>query len=54
MITKRETLVGPLAGFVGSVIGMSANTASVAEEVAQGEVLTVCINTKTGAIKVAN
>ena len=29
------------------------NTASVAEEVAQGEVLTVCINKKTGAIKVA-
>jgi len=54
MITKRELLVGLLAGFVGSVIGMSANTASVAEEVAQGEVLTVCINKKTGAIKVAN
>jgi len=43
-----------LAGLVGSVIGVSANTASVAEEVAQGEVLTVCINKKTGAIKVAN
>ena len=54
MITKRELVVGLLAGFVGSVIGMSANTASVAEEVAQGEVLTVCINKKTGAIKVAN
>jgi hypothetical protein len=54
MITKRELVVGLLAGFVGSVIGMSENTASVAEEVAQGEVLTVCINKKTGAIKVAN
>ena len=54
MITKRELVVGLLAGFVGSVIGMSVNTASVAEEVAQGEVLTVCINKKTGAIKVAN
>ena len=54
MITKREIAVGLLAGFVGSVIGMSANTASVAEEVAQGEVLTVCIKKKTGAIKVAN
>jgi len=54
MITKRELLVGLLAGLVGSVIGVSANTASVAEEVAQGEVLTVCINKKTGAIKVAN
>ena len=54
MITKRELVIGLLAGFVGSVIGMSANTASVAEEVAQGEVLTVCINKKTGAIKVAN
>ena len=53
MITKRELVVGLLAGFVGSVIGMSVNTASVAEEVAQGEVLTVCINKKTGAIKVA-
>ena len=54
MITKRELVFGLLAGFVGSVIGMSVNTASVAEEVAQGEVLTVCINKKTGAIKVAN
>ena len=54
MITKREIAVALLAGFVGSVIGVSANTASVAEEVAQGEVLTVCINKKTGAIKVAN
>ena len=54
MINKRELVVGLLAGFVGSVIGMSVNTASVAEEVAQGEVLTVCINKKTGAIKVAN
>ena len=54
MITKRELVVGLLAGFVGSVIGISVNTASVAEEVAQGEVLTVCINKKTGAIKVAN
>lgn len=54
MITKRELLVGLLAGLVGSLIGISANTASVAEEVAQGEVLTVCINKKTGAIKVAN
>jgi len=54
MITKRELVIGLLAGFVGSVIGVSANTASVAEEVAQGEVLTVCINKKTGAIKVAN
>ena len=53
MITKREIAVALLAGFVGSVIGMSVNTASVAEEVAQGEVLTVCINKKTGAIKVA-
>ena len=53
MITKREIAVALLAGFVGSVIGVSANTASVAEEVAQGEVLTVCINKKTGAIKVA-
>lgn len=53
MITKRELVFGLLAGFVGSVIGMSVNTASVAEEVAQGEVLTVCINKKTGAIKVA-
>jgi hypothetical protein len=53
MITKRELVVGLLAGFVGSVIGMSVNTASVAEEVAQGEVLRVCINKKTGAIKVA-
>ena len=54
MITKREIAVALLAGFVGSVIGMSVNTASVAEEVAQGEVLTVCINKKTGAMKVAN
>ena len=54
MFTKRELVVGLLAGFVGSVIGMSVNTASVAEEVAQGEVLTVCIDKKTGAIKVAN
>jgi hypothetical protein len=54
MITKRELVVALLAGFVGSVIGMSVNTASVAEEVAQGEVLTVCIDKKTGAIKVAN
>lgn len=54
MITKRELVIGLLAGFVGSVIGVSANTASVAEEVVQGEVLTVCINKKTGAIKVAN
>jgi len=53
MITKREIAVALFAGFVGSVIGMSVNTASVAEEVAQGEVLTVCINKKTGAIKVA-
>jgi len=54
MITKRELVVGLLAGFVGSVIGVSANTASVAQEVTQGEVLTVCINKKTGAMKVAN
>lgn len=54
MITKRELVVGLLAGLVGSVMGMSVNTASVAEEVVQGEVLTVCINKKTGAIKVAN
>jgi len=54
MITKREIVVGLLAGFVGSVMGMSLNTASVAEEVAKGEVLTVCINKKSGAIKVAN
>jgi|DEB0MinimDraft_3_1074331.scaffolds.fasta_scaffold12771_3 hypothetical protein len=53
MITKRELAVGLLAGFVGSVVGLSANTASVAEEVAQGEVLSVCINKKTGAIKAA-
>jgi len=53
MITKRELVFGLLAGFVGSAIGMSLNTASVAEEVAQGEVLAVCINKKTGAIKVA-
>ena len=53
MITKRELVVGLLAGFVGSVIGMSVNTASIGEEVAQGEVLTVCIDKKTGAIKVA-
>jgi hypothetical protein len=53
MITKREIAVALLAGFVGSVIGISVNTASVAEEVAQGEVLAVCINKKTGAIKVA-
>ena len=54
MITKRELILGLLAGLVGSVMGMSVNTASVAEQVAQGEVLTVCINKKTGAIKVAN
>ena len=54
MITKRELVVGLLAGFVGSIVGLSANTASVAEEAAQGEVLTVCIDKKTGAIKVAN
>ena len=53
MITKRELVVGLLAGFVGSVVGLSANTASVAEDVAQGEVLSVCINKKTGAIKAA-
>ena len=53
MITKRELVVALLAGFVGSVIGISVNTASVAEEVTQGEVLNVCINKKTGAIKVA-
>ena len=54
MITKRELVVGLLAGFVGSMVGLSANTASVAEEAAQGEVLTVCIDKKSGAIKVAN
>lgn len=54
MITKNELAVGLLAGFVGAAIGMSVNTASFAEEVAQGEVLSVCINKKTGAIKVAN
>ena len=53
MITKRELVVGLLAGFIGSVVGISANTASVAEEVVQGEALTVCINKKTGAIKAA-
>lgn len=53
MITKRELVVGLLAGFVGSVVGLSTNTASVAEEVARGEVLSVCINKKTGAIKAA-
>lgn len=53
MITKRDLVVGLLAGFVGSVFGLSANTASVAEEVVQGEILTVCINKKTGAIKAA-
>lgn len=54
MITKRELFVGVLAGVVGSVMGMSLNTVSVAEEVTQGEVLSVCINKKSGAIKVAN
>ena len=53
MFTKRELLIGILAGYLGSVVGISANTASVAEEVAQGEVLSVCINKKTGAIKAA-
>lgn len=53
MITKREFVVGLLAGFVGSMVGLSANTASVAEEAAQGEVLSVCINKKSGAIKAA-
>jgi hypothetical protein len=51
MIIKRELVVGLLAGFFGSVVGLSANTASVAEEMAQGEMLSVCINKKTGAIK---
>jgi hypothetical protein len=53
MITKRDLVIGILAGFIGSVVGVSANTASVAEEVAKGEVLSVCINTKTGVIKAA-
>jgi hypothetical protein len=53
MISKSELVVGLLAGFVGAAIGMSLNTVSVAEEVTQGEVLTVCINKKTGAIKVS-
>ena len=51
MFNKREIIIGILAGFVGSVVGLSVNTASVAEEVPQGEVLSVCINKKTGAIK---
>jgi hypothetical protein len=54
MITKRDLAVGLLAGFLGSVMGISSISVSVAEEVTQGEVLTVCINKKTGAIKVAN
>jgi hypothetical protein len=54
MITKRDLAVGLLAGFLGSVIGISSISVSVAEEVSQGEVLTVCINKKTGALKVAN
>ena len=53
MISKSELVVGLLAGFVGAAIGISLNTVSVAEEVTQGEVLTVCINKKTGAIKVS-
>jgi hypothetical protein len=53
MVTKRDVVIGILAGFIGSVVGVSANTASVAEEVSKGEVLSVCINTKTGAIKAA-
>jgi hypothetical protein len=51
VVTKREVVIGLLAGFIGSVVGVSANTASVAEEVVQGEVLSVCINKKTGVIR---
>jgi hypothetical protein len=51
MLNKKELIIGLLSGLVGSIVGLSANTASVAEEVAQGEVLSVCINKKTGAIK---
>lgn len=54
MITKRDLAIGLVAVFLGSVIGTSGNSASVAQGVDQGELLTVCINKKTGAIKVAN
>jgi hypothetical protein len=54
MFTKRDLALGMLTGFIGSVIGMSLNTASFAENVPQGEVLTVCINKKTGVIRVIN
>lgn len=52
MFTKRDLALGMLTGLIGSVIGMSLNTASFAENVPQGEVLTVCINKKTGVIRV--
>lgn len=53
MLSKKELAIALLAGLVGSAVGMSANTVSFAEEVGQGEVLTVCINKKNGAIKVS-
>lgn len=53
-MVKKDVLIALVAGFMGSVIGIGMNTASIAEEVVQGEVLTVCINKKSGAIKVAS
>ena len=54
MFSKRELTIMVVAGFLGSTISLSLNTASVAEEASQGEVLSVCINKKTGVIRAAN
>jgi hypothetical protein len=53
MFSRREFAITLLAVFIGSAMTLSLNTVSVAEESAQGEVLPVCINKKTGIIKVS-
>jgi hypothetical protein len=53
MVSKRDFAIMMFAALLGSAMTLSLNTASVAEETVQGEVLPVCINKKTGVVKVS-
>jgi hypothetical protein len=54
VFSKRDLAVMLVSGVLSSTVSLSLNTPSVAEETSQGEVLSVCINKKTGVIRAAN
>lgn len=51
MFTQRELILILSATLFGSVMTLSMNNVSVAQESVQGEIINVCINKKTGVIR---